>query len=102
MLAQALQAYELAQAISIFRQHDGVLRTSRAMRLGIAPRILYALRDSGQIVEMTRGIYRLADAPLPGNQVIKKVLSRAAMWKHFCNMHAWTAWNGSSAPIWRR
>lgn len=49
--------------MTIFRQHSGALHSSQAIRLGIAPRTLYALRDAGQIVEITRGIYRLVDAP---------------------------------------
>jgi predicted transcriptional regulator of viral defense system len=49
----------IEKAISIFQQHSGRLRTSQAIRLGIAPRSLYALRNAGHIVEMTRGIYCL-------------------------------------------
>jgi Transcriptional regulator, AbiEi antitoxin len=51
------------RAIQQFRQHQGLLRTAQAMRLGIAPRTLYALRDSGAIVPVSRGLYRLADLP---------------------------------------
>jgi predicted transcriptional regulator of viral defense system len=51
------------KAISIFKQQSGPLRSSQAIRLGIAPRTLYALRDSGQIVEVTRGVYRLPNVP---------------------------------------
>ena len=40
-----------------------MLRTSRALALGIHPRTLYALRDSGRLAEVARGLYRLADAP---------------------------------------
>jgi predicted transcriptional regulator of viral defense system len=53
----------IEKATTIFKQHSGTLRTSQAIRLGIAPRTLYALRDAGQIVEVTRGAYRLPDAP---------------------------------------
>jgi len=49
--------------MTIFKQHSGALHTSQAIRLGIAPRTLYALRDAGQVVEITRGVYRLVDAP---------------------------------------
>jgi predicted transcriptional regulator of viral defense system len=48
------------KAAQIFRRHGGLLRTSRAMELGIHPRTLYGLRDSGQVVEVSRGVYRLA------------------------------------------
>ena len=50
-------------AIELFRQHGGTLRTSEALALGIHPRTLYALRDSGLLVRLSRGLYRLADLP---------------------------------------
>ena len=57
-----MEPIPVEKAISIFKQHN-TLQTSQAIRLGIAPRTLYALRDTGQIIELTRGVYRLADAP---------------------------------------
>src|SRR5204863_4880169 len=39
------------------------LRTSKAIRLGIHPRTLYALRDAGDIEQVGRGLYRLSTAP---------------------------------------
>jgi predicted transcriptional regulator of viral defense system len=39
-----------------------MLRTSQALKLGIHPRTLYGLRDSRRIVQLGRGLYRLADA----------------------------------------
>jgi len=50
-------------ALAIFRRHGGVLRTSEAIRQGIHPRTLYALRDSGVIQSLSRGLYRLAALP---------------------------------------
>ena len=47
-------------AIKIFKQHDGMLRTSEAIGLGIHPQTLYALRDAGVIEQLSRGLYRLA------------------------------------------
>ena len=52
-------------AEAIFRRHSGVLRTSRALALGIHPRTLYRLRDSGRLVTLGRGVHRLAEAPDP-------------------------------------
>jgi predicted transcriptional regulator of viral defense system len=40
-----------------------MLRTSKAVRLGIHPRTLYALRDAGDIEQVGRGLYRLSMAP---------------------------------------
>jgi predicted transcriptional regulator of viral defense system len=51
------------RALETFRQHHGLLRTAQAIRLGIAPRTLYTLRDAGVVVEVSRGLYRLADLP---------------------------------------
>lgn len=50
-------------AIDLFREHQGVLRTSQAIQLGIAPRTLYMMRDAGTLIEVSRGLYRLADLP---------------------------------------
>ncbi len=52
-----------AAARSAFQRHHGMLRTHEALRLGIHPRTLYALRDSGELVSVSRGLYRLASAP---------------------------------------
>jgi predicted transcriptional regulator of viral defense system len=59
-----MKSTTIEKTIQIFQQHSGRLRTSEAIRLGIAPRTLYALRDSGQIEEVTRGIFQLPDTPL--------------------------------------
>jgi len=40
-----------------------MLRTSKALRLGIHRRTLYALRDAGEIEQVGRGLYRLSTAP---------------------------------------
>lgn len=40
-----------------------MLRTSHAVELGVHPRTLYALRDSHHIVQVSRGLFRLAELP---------------------------------------
>ena len=52
------------KAEQIFQAHHGLLRTAEAIRLGIAPATLYTLRDTGAIVQESRGLYRLADVML--------------------------------------
>jgi predicted transcriptional regulator of viral defense system len=52
-----------AKARRVFTEHGGMLRTSKALRLGIHPRTLYALRDAGQIEQIGRGLYKLSTAP---------------------------------------
>lgn len=51
------------RARKAFREAGGVLRTTEALRAGIHPRDLYALRDSGELEVVARGVYRLADLP---------------------------------------
>ena len=46
--------------------HGGVIRTAQAIRVGIHPRTLYALRDAGFLERMERGLYRLAELPEVG------------------------------------
>jgi predicted transcriptional regulator of viral defense system len=47
--------------ISIFRKHDGILRTGEAITAGIHPRTLYAMRDEGIVEALSRGVYRLSE-----------------------------------------
>ena len=53
----------IAKARQVFAEHGGMLRTSKAIRLGIHPRTLYALRDAGEIEQVGRGLYKLSTAP---------------------------------------
>ena len=53
--------------LEIFKTHGGILRTSQALRLGIHPRTLYALRDDAKLERMGRGLYRLAHSKPLGN-----------------------------------
>lgn len=51
------------RALALFRAHPAGLRTGEALRLGVHPRTLYALRDHGVLEIIGRGLYRLADLP---------------------------------------
>ena len=57
------KAHATGKAERAFREYGGMLRTSQALKLGIHPRTLYRLRDSNRILQIGRGLYRLADAP---------------------------------------
>ncbi|MBW2263773.1 MAG: type IV toxin-antitoxin system AbiEi family antitoxin domain-containing protein [Deltaproteobacteria bacterium] len=50
-------------ASKVFLKHRGILRTGEAMKLGIHPRTLYRMRDEGVLVQISRGVYRLAELP---------------------------------------
>ncbi len=43
-----------------FRKHGGTMRMADALRAGISRNTLYAMRDSGEIEVLARGLYRLA------------------------------------------
>lgn len=57
----------ISKARQVFTQHGGMLRAGNAIRLGIHPRTLYALRDAGEIEQIGRGLYRLSTAPALSN-----------------------------------
>jgi predicted transcriptional regulator of viral defense system len=57
----------VVQALHTFETHGGILSTSQALRLGIHPRTLYALRDEAKLERMERGLYRLAHSKPLGN-----------------------------------
>jgi len=50
-------------AAELFRNQGGIVRTGEASQLGIHPRTLYSMRDSGVLERISRGVYRLADLP---------------------------------------
>lgn len=54
---------EVDKAKRLFQRHGGILRTNEALRLGIHPRTLYAMRDVGVLEQLSRGLYRLAELP---------------------------------------
>ena len=55
------QSFKDAQAI--FRQHQGILRTSQAKDLGIDPKTISQMRETGLLNKLSRGLYRLAGYP---------------------------------------
>lgn len=64
------------EAIEIFREAGGTLRTGEALRRGIHRRTLYGLRDSGVLERLSRGVYRLADLPPLGEPDLVTVAAR--------------------------
>lgn len=60
----------------LFRKHGDLLRTSEAERDGVHRNLLYALRDAGIVEQLSRGLYRLADAPPLGNPDLVVVARR--------------------------
>jgi predicted transcriptional regulator of viral defense system len=62
--------------VADFKKHGGILRTAQALHEGIHPATLYALRDSGVLEVISRGVYRLADSPPLGNPDLVTVGAR--------------------------
>ncbi|MDY0003360.1 MAG: type IV toxin-antitoxin system AbiEi family antitoxin domain-containing protein [Polyangia bacterium] len=63
-------------ALALFAEHNGTLRTKRALALGIHPRTLYRLRDEGRIERVSRGVYRLASLATLSNPDLATVALR--------------------------
>jgi predicted transcriptional regulator of viral defense system len=53
----------LDKARGQFRKHGGMMRMAEAIQAGIHRSTLYAMRDAGVLEQLSRGLYRLADAP---------------------------------------
>jgi len=64
------------RAVADFKKHGGILRTAQALHEGIHPATLYALRDSGVLEVISRGVYRLADSSPLGNPDLVTVATR--------------------------
>lgn len=47
----------------LHRELPDTVTTDTALQLGVHPRDLYAWRDAGELVELSRGVFRRADAP---------------------------------------
>jgi predicted transcriptional regulator of viral defense system len=64
------------RAIAVFKKHGGILRTAQALRAGIHPSTLYAMRDAGTLELVSRGVYRLAGSAPLGNPDLVIVATR--------------------------
>lgn len=71
---------KIEEAIKIFQEHDGVMRTSEVLDAGIHERTLYHMRDEGMVTAIQRGVYQLAESePLsnPDLVIIAKKIPEA-------------------------
>ena len=64
-------------ALKAFHDKGGMLRTRDLIALGVHTDALYMLRDSGRIVELGRGLYRLAEAGEAEHPDLAVVAARA-------------------------
>jgi predicted transcriptional regulator of viral defense system len=65
------------RAEEIFRERGGMMRMAEAVRAGVHRRTLYALRDARVLEQLSRGLYRLADAPPLSHPDLVAVARRA-------------------------
>lgn len=70
------QAPNFAKEVAIFKERGGILRTSQALRAGVHPTTFYAMRDTGVLEVVSRGVYRLASEPPLGNPDLVVVAAR--------------------------
>jgi len=64
------------KAEKIFRNHNGILRTGQAKKLGIDQPILIQMWKEGLLIKEARGLYRLADLPPLSNPDFVQVALR--------------------------
>jgi predicted transcriptional regulator of viral defense system len=77
LLLPDMKTRDLDTAIQAFRDKGGTLRTRDLITLGVHTDALYALRDSGKILELGRGLYRLAEADEAEHPDLAVVAARA-------------------------
>ena len=51
----------------IFTEHNGILRASKAIKLGVPQHVLYDMLKAGELVREAQGIYRLSESDPLGN-----------------------------------
>jgi predicted transcriptional regulator of viral defense system len=77
LLLPTMKTRDLDSALQAFRSQGGTLRTRDLIALGVHTDALYALRESGQIIELGRGLYRLAEMDEAEHPDLAVVAARA-------------------------
>lgn len=76
MKNRATGASAKEEAKRLIRERNGIIRTAEALQAGIHPRTLYELRDAGDLAQISRGVYRMADQQSISNIDIVTVAAR--------------------------
>jgi predicted transcriptional regulator of viral defense system len=66
----------MSKAERIIQKQNGIIRTKEAIDAGIAPRTLYQMRDNGLVIQLSRGVYALADLETPAAESCIAVVKR--------------------------
>lgn len=64
------------KAIEYITAAGGLIRTGEALERGIHRRTLYGLRDEGILIQVSRGLYQLADMEIPAQVSLAEVAKR--------------------------
>ena len=51
---------KIKEALSVFENHGGIMRTSEALEEGVHSRTLYWMRDHGYLDKLERGVYKIS------------------------------------------
>lgn len=65
-----------SQVLDTIRSAGGTITRREAERVGVNKHDLYRLRDEGELIEVSRGVFRLSDAPLVSNLDLVAVAQR--------------------------
>jgi predicted transcriptional regulator of viral defense system len=65
------------KAIEFINQNGGLIRTRDALKFGIHRRTLYVLWDDGTLIQLTRGLYELANLDRPPRAELAEISKKA-------------------------
>ena len=65
------------KAIEFIIQNGGLIRTRDALKFGIHRRTLYGLFDDGTLIQLSRGLYQLADLDRPPRAHLAEISKKA-------------------------
>ncbi|NCD32493.1 MAG: transcriptional regulator [Spartobacteria bacterium] len=71
----------------LFRKHGGVMRTREALAHGVHAATLYKMRDTGELEELSRGVYGLPERTITENEDLITVALRIPR-AHICLISA--------------
>jgi len=62
-----IMSSNINKALEIFKNNNGILRSSEAQKLGINPMTIARMLENGLISKEARGLYRLSDSDIEGD-----------------------------------
>jgi predicted transcriptional regulator of viral defense system len=65
------------KTIEFISQNGGLIRTRDALKFGIHRRTLYGLFDDGTLIQLSRGLYQLADLDRPPRAYLAEISKKA-------------------------